>query len=69
MRLVIKIAGEPSGAFRAWCPSLPGCSVYGQTREQVCVRIQDAVTGYLASLEVALPRELDKMLETVSAAG
>ena len=63
MRLVIRIAKQASGAFRAWCPALPGCAVFADSREEAQVRIRVAVQGYLASLDVALPRELDRMLE------
>lgn len=61
MRLVIKMASKGSGVYRAWCPSLPGCEVYGQTRQDVRWRIHKAIEGYLASLDVALPRELNRL--------
>ena len=58
MKLAIKIEQQPDGNYRACCPSLPGCSVRGQTREDARSRIYLAVQGYLASLDVCLPREL-----------
>jgi predicted RNase H-like HicB family nuclease len=63
MSLAIHIARRAESAYRAWCPSLPGCSVYGQSVEEARSRIREAVHGYVARLDVALPRELGKMLE------
>ncbi len=62
MKLAIKIGKRPDGDYRACCPSLPGCSVCGQTKEDAHARIQLAVQGYLASLDVCLPRELSTAL-------
>ena len=64
MKLTIKIAKCPDAAYAAWCPALPGCAVRAATREEAQHRIQDALRGYLTSLDVALPRELDKRLHT-----
>lgn len=63
MTLAIHIMRKTESAYRAWCPSLPGCAVYGQSREEARDKIREAVRGYLASLEVALPRELGRLLE------
>jgi predicted RNase H-like HicB family nuclease len=62
MELAVKITGCSGGYYRAWCPALPGCAVYGHTRTQVRSKIQDAVTGYVANMGVALPRELGRNL-------
>lgn len=62
MKLVIRIKEQPNGIYRACCPSLPGCVVCGQTKEDAHSRISLAVRGYLASLDVCLPRNLSKML-------
>ncbi len=63
MKLAIKIEQQPNGMYRACCPSLPGCSVYGQTKQDAHVKIGMAVHGYLASLDVCLPRELNRAME------
>ena len=62
MKLIIKIKQQPDGSFLACCPSLPGCSAWGQTKEHVHSKISLAVRGYLARLDVCLPRELSRML-------
>ena len=62
MKLAIRITQEPNGIYRACCPSLPGCCVYGESNEDVHSRINAAVQGYLASLDVCLPRELSRAL-------
>ncbi len=64
MRLAIHFMHLPNGYCRASCPALPGCTVYGETREQARARIQDAISGYLASLDVALPRELGRSFQS-----
>ena len=58
MEAAVKIAGAFDGAYRAWCPALPGCAVYGRSRREAKARIRQAVHGYLEHLDVALPREL-----------
>ena len=57
MKLVVKIVRHGDCGYRASCPALPGCSVSAETEEQARSRIRDAVVGYLASLDVALPEE------------
>jgi predicted RNase H-like HicB family nuclease len=63
MQMAIRIAKRPDGSFSAWCPALPGCVVCARTKEAAQSRIQDAVAGYLSSLDVALPRELETRLQ------
>jgi predicted RNase H-like HicB family nuclease len=62
MNMAIKIKQQPDGNYWACCPSLPGCSVSGQTKEDARSKIGLAVRGYLASLDVCLPRELGRAL-------
>jgi len=40
------------------CPSLPGCSARGQTKEDAIRNIHRAVEGYLASLDAIVPRDV-----------
>ena len=61
MKLVIEISERNGNLFQARCPSLPGCVVYGRSQPEVRERIQEAVQGYVASLDVALPRELARL--------
>jgi predicted RNase H-like HicB family nuclease len=60
MKIVLRIAKRMDTGYAAWCPALPGCSVRGRTREEAQEKIREAVAGYLASLDVALPRELEQ---------
>jgi predicted RNase H-like HicB family nuclease len=62
MKLAIRMKQQPDGAYRACCPSLPGCSVYGLTKEDANSKIGSAVHGYLARLDVCLPRELSRAM-------
>ena len=58
MTLSIRIRQEVNKTFRASCPALPGCVVYAQSKDEAQARVRLAISGYLASLDVALPREL-----------
>ena len=62
MKLTAKIMMLPSGLYQAWCPALPGCRALGESAEDASAKIRGAVKGYLASLDVALPLEIDKQL-------
>ena len=62
MKLAIRIKQLPNGTYRACCPSLPGCSVCGQTRDDTHAKLDLAMQGYLAALDVCLPRELSRAL-------
>ena len=63
MMFSIRISEIERGKFRASCPCLPGCVAYGQTREQAREKLDQAVTGYLASLNVSLPSNSGPMFE------
>ena len=68
MTLMTRITERPGGAYRAVCPALPGCWVVGRTRNEARAKIAEAVEGYLASLDVTLPRELGRLLAEQRAA-
>lgn len=51
MRYRILIEQDEDGVFIAECSSLPGCISQGKTRKEVIDNIQDAMEGYLESLE------------------
>jgi predicted RNase H-like HicB family nuclease len=50
MRYRIFIEQDEDGIFVAECPSLPGCISQGKTRKEAIENIQDAIRGYLESL-------------------
>ncbi len=54
MKLSIQISEIEPGKFRASCLILPGCIAYGQTRDDARQRLDQAVMGYLASLDIPL---------------
>jgi len=66
MKLVICISRQSDTNYRAWCPALPGCMVYGQSRREAHERVHAAIEGYLASLDIALPRELQRQFQAVA---
>ena len=50
MKYRILIEQDEDGAFVVECPSLPGCISQGRTRKEAIENIQDAIRGYLESL-------------------
>jgi len=60
MGVPIAVTPGPHG-YEASCPALPGCKVVGRSLPEARRRLSLAVQGYLRHLEVALPRELDRM--------
>jgi predicted RNase H-like HicB family nuclease len=51
MRYRVLIEQDEDGVFVVECPSLPGCVSQGKTRKEAIENIQDAIHGYLESLE------------------
>jgi len=62
MKIAVKIIKDQDGKYRASCPALPGCCVRGDSYDDAKNRIDEAVRGYLGSLNVALPKETDRDL-------
>jgi len=48
-RVIIEL--DEDGVFIAECPALPGCVSQGDTYQKALENIQDAIKGYLESLE------------------
>ena len=65
MKVLTKLIRRPDGQYRAWCPALPGCTINADSQQEAQDKIERAVRGYLASLDVALPRELERMAHIV----
>jgi antitoxin HicB len=51
MKFRIVVEPDEDGVFVAECPSLAGCVSHGATRPEALKNIQDAISGYLASLK------------------
>lgn len=58
MTLHIRISTCENGGFIAACPTLPGCSTRGQTKDEARRRLNDAIVGYLASVSNFVPDNL-----------
>ena len=65
MGITVIIAMIEPGHWRSRCPSLPGCGACGQSREEVLRNIDLAIHGYMASLDVASPLELNLSISPV----
>ena len=62
MKLKVNLSRSGSGFYRAWCPALPGCAVWGASKREAKDKLQKAVVGYIENLNVALPRELARLI-------
>ena len=60
MRMHVDIVQLSDRAWRAACPSLPGCVVVAASIEAVGREIDCAIRAYLASLEVHPPRRIEQ---------
>jgi predicted RNase H-like HicB family nuclease len=59
LRQVILIRGE-GGCWIAECPSLPGCTGEGRSREAAIASVREAIANYLAELlacDLPVPEE------------
>lgn len=63
MNLVVKTTQQSDGTIKAWCPALPGCQVTAGNDEEVHERLQTAIRGYLASMDVVPPADLQTRRE------
>ena len=63
MKLYVRVRQADRGRFIASCPSLPGCVSSGRTEAQARGNLQDAITGYLASVNEFVPARIQEMLE------
>ena len=55
----IHIQQTKQNVYRADCPSLPGCSVFGPSVDKAQQKMGEAIIWYLAGLNVAPPEELE----------
>jgi len=69
MKYRIIIEQDEDGAFVVECPSLPGCISQGKTRKEAIENIQDAIRGYLESLnkhDEPIPPPIDEEIVEVA---
>ncbi len=62
MKLVIRITQCDCGGYRAQCPALPGCFARGRSPQEAREKIEEAIVGYLASLDLAVRDEQPELL-------
>lgn len=67
MKFVVSMMQESPDRWRAWVPELPGCAARGRSQQEVGRKIDQAIRGYLASWDVAVPNELEEELVEVPA--
>jgi len=69
VRFRVLIEQDEDGVFVAECPNLPGCISQGNTREEALANVQDAIRGYLESLEKhgePIPPSIDEEIVEVA---
>ncbi len=59
MKLAIRTTRQSEDKFKAWCPALPGCAAYGRTLDEAVKKLEQAIFGYLASLDAVVPDRLE----------
>lgn len=59
MKLAVRVVISERGGFVAMCPSLPGCTSCGNTREEARKKLDEAIRGYIAAMS-------NRVLEDVS---
>ncbi len=63
MKLCIEVRRNDAGEFIAVCLSLPGCVSSGRTAREARENLEEAICGYLASMNNFIPDHLHEMLE------
>ena len=53
MKLAVKIVADLGDTFRAWCPALPCCVVWGASREEAKRELKREIQDYLDMLNGA----------------
>ena len=59
-RYSVALHPEPEGGYTVTVPTLPGCVTYGKTYKEALRMANDAIEGYLSSLQKhgePIPRE------------
>ena len=58
MKLCIRIVENEDGGYTASCPSLPGCTSHGASRAEARERLDEAIRGYVAAVNIFVPENL-----------
>lgn len=59
MKIAVRILKDSDGYYRAWAPALPGCFAYGPSEEDAQRKLEEAIRGYLSSLDTQVPGNLE----------
>ena len=50
-KYIVYLEPAEDGGYSVACPHLPGCITQGETVEEALVKIKDAISGYISTLE------------------
>ncbi|MCJ7544515.1 MAG: type II toxin-antitoxin system HicB family antitoxin [Phycisphaerae bacterium] len=50
MKLAVRVVISERGGYMATCPSLPGCTTWGNTHEEARKKLDEAIRGYIAAV-------------------
>lgn len=59
MKLCVRVIRGQQGEYVAICPSLPGCTSRGLTREEATSRLDEAIRGYIAAVNNFVPEHVE----------
>ena len=62
MKLCIRIIRSERGEYLAMCPSLPGCTSHGTSREEATTRLDEAIRGYMAAVNNFVPDHVEHQI-------
>ncbi len=62
MKLMIELRQTDDGEYCAACRTLPGCETRGPTPQEATDRIDEAIRGYIASLNNFVPERLETVV-------
>jgi len=66
-KVILERDDDEPGYYTATVPALPGCVSQGQTREEALEHVEEAIQGYLESLQKdGIPTPRDVELEEVA---
>ena len=66
-KVILERDDDEPGYYTATVPALPGCVSQGQTREEALEHVEEAIQGYLKSLQKdGIPTPRDVELEEVA---
>ena len=65
MKLHVVLERDEAGYYVAEVPALPGCLTQGKTQEEALANVQEAVAGWLETMEAKTEYDLNRSIEVM----